>query len=301
MIVLCLSKKTLVVLGMVIASVMLGCGSYSFSQETPMAGNEMRVTGKVVHVGTELRQSYHYSILDLQTVEGINVTISVPFEGFLCEAFGVGHEVARAKRGDEVELFGKVTGGDELNLCDSPSYYLKIIGPDETLNWKTYRSEKHGFEVKYPRSWTVRESSDYVGFRDSQLDEMKIKGDSLTIKIFRDIPLEEARYEARFQTREEAVERDFLRGFEEVKYFTQGSSAGGAQPAVETTINGLPALWAQVPTRIYGGDEDRYLGAGSGEVVFLSGDGVYTSIRSWDASVDVFDRIVSTFKFMGDF
>jgi len=30
---------------------------------------------------------------------------------------------------------------------------------DETANWKTYRNEEHGFEVKYPENWTIKEET----------------------------------------------------------------------------------------------------------------------------------------------
>jgi hypothetical protein len=32
--------------------------------------------------------------------------------------------------------------------------------PIDTSDWKTYRNEEYGFEVKYPKDWEIRESSD---------------------------------------------------------------------------------------------------------------------------------------------
>ncbi|KKU03139.1 MAG: hypothetical protein UX06_C0045G0005 [Candidatus Giovannonibacteria bacterium GW2011_GWA2_45_21] len=36
----------------------------------------------------------------------------------------------------------------------------------ETANWKTYRNDKYGFEIKYPSKWFISESANTVGLTD---------------------------------------------------------------------------------------------------------------------------------------
>mgnify|MGYP000400851006 CR=1 FL=1 len=52
---------------------------------------------------------------------------------------------------------------------------------DETANWKTYKNEKYGYEIKYPADWYLNEWPDKhaVGFRTYSPDEMPQIDDSL--------------------------------------------------------------------------------------------------------------------------
>lgn len=56
-----------------------------------------------------------------------------------------------------------------ISTCESLEYYIRDIS-DETANWKTYKNEKYGFEFKYPKDWTVNDTSkgaDYATFQYS--------------------------------------------------------------------------------------------------------------------------------------
>lgn len=107
---------------------------------------------------------------------------------------------------------------------------------------------------------------------------------------------EEALHNSGFETKEEAIrEQDEPLGwFGSEKYLARGSSAGAAIPAKETTVNGFPAIVAEVPTR-YGAD--GYAGVSEGKQVFIMGNNVYANVRVETSLYEIFDQMVSTFKF----
>ena len=46
----------------------------------------------------------------------------------------------------------------------SPELYERARQPiDETADWKTYKNEEYGFEVKHPSDWRLSQRDDYVG------------------------------------------------------------------------------------------------------------------------------------------
>ena len=77
------------------------------------------------------------------------------------------------------------TGNIKIYPCNSPPWYTTIVSGEEarkilldkmqpvvsptptpnteTANWKMYRNDKHGFEVKYPTDWHVNENSTLGG------------------------------------------------------------------------------------------------------------------------------------------
>src|SRR3989344_5162507 len=65
-------------------------------------------------------------------------------------------------------LIFPIAFGSTLGLTVQKSLYEKLgelnSGPiettiDETTNWKVYKNDEYGFEVKYPRDWTIKEDT----------------------------------------------------------------------------------------------------------------------------------------------
>jgi len=50
------------------------------------------------------------------------------------------------------ETFYLVREEEKISEIKFPEKVVK----DETLNWKTYRNEEYGFEIKYPTNWSVK-------------------------------------------------------------------------------------------------------------------------------------------------
>lgn len=59
------------------------------------------------------------------------------------------------------------------NSCSGTQKYLETQFniKDETANWKTYKNEVHGFEVKYPQDWKIIEGDgSYFGFEEKDFN-----------------------------------------------------------------------------------------------------------------------------------
>ncbi|MBU4338960.1 hypothetical protein KKB43_02600 [Patescibacteria group bacterium] len=52
----------------------------------------------------------------------------------------------------------------KLEINDESDLPFSIIYPDEISDWKTYRNEEYGFEVKYPEIFTVATTKSYYGY-----------------------------------------------------------------------------------------------------------------------------------------
>lgn len=88
-------------------------------------------------------------------------------------------------------------------------------------------------------------------------------------------------------------------GFGHAKYIIVLGAAGPPIRLKETTIAGLPALVARIPTRIYHGNANEssgYAGVGDGKVVFLMGLHSYALFYA-TIYYKAFDRMVASLRF----
>lgn len=67
----------------------------------------------------------------------------------------------------------KLVANREPQISISPEATSTQVIKDETADWKTYRNEKYGYEVKYPNNWEGIETSlttDYASFTPEKKD-----------------------------------------------------------------------------------------------------------------------------------
>lgn len=74
-----------------------------------------------------------------------------------------------------VEIYDFGNAFQESGIFDQILSTLQFIETDETANWKTYRNEEYGFEIKYPKGWEVLNNNPYgkildFSFRDKKYD-----------------------------------------------------------------------------------------------------------------------------------
>jgi hypothetical protein len=62
------------------------------------------------------------------------------------------------------------------------STFKLISTEDETANWKTYRNEEYGFEIRYPSEWQYKADKNYIGFYDPQGTKF-VAPNKLTIRV----------------------------------------------------------------------------------------------------------------------
>ena len=171
--------------------------------------------------------------------------------------------------------------------------------PEPTPAWKVYTNQAAGFSLEYPSSWTVHPTKDYIGFISDEWAKDKIQGDTLTVSIFKNALKDKIIHDSGFQTIAEAHANNTaptgadLTG---VEYLTTSSAAGPAVIAATSTINRLPAISADIETRLYGGKTRGYIGQGDGKNMILFGNGIAANIWFIGHGQD-FDHILSSFKF----
>ncbi len=59
---------------------------------------------------------------------------------------------------------------DGARVTDESDNYFSIV-KEETANWKTYRNEEYGFEVKYPATWQNPAERDFATYPESGIKD----------------------------------------------------------------------------------------------------------------------------------
>jgi len=176
-----------------------------------------------------------------------------------------------------VVILAFLVGGGILWLSTKQElpYQPPEIKKPETADWKTYKNEEHGFEIKYPKDWSFHEfSKKFVSFSPPEEEPQVEYPGEITITIYSnlaDLPNNNGRLEFN-------------------DWIEQQIKDGIFRNKKEITIG----------TENYKGIEVQDLGiVNFRSVLFSHNSTAYTiSIDEDSSEMPIFNQMLSTFKFL---
>jgi len=157
---------------------------------------------------------------------------------------------------------------------------------DETANWKTYRNEEYGFEIKYPKDWDwtiIKEVRNYPIMFGPEDIIAKVRESLQNIENDKDLTLWITVYDRMLFERGILPYREKSTGY--IKVTSSEINVSGAKGMHYTTE--------------FLEDKGNYKKGEKTITVDLPLDGNYLSLYLFDCQYsDIFEKILSTFRFL---